>query len=121
MGREWEAIFADAIGGTPVPGSGNQWHSKLDVKGKKFLWSCKWTSKDWQPITQDIWLEAAVACDGLMGTGASPGLGLRSLSEDLVVFRIEDFIDILKMPPNIAATKVENKLATARVPLLLRD
>lgn len=120
-GMLWEVEVAERLGGRTTPGSGNKWHSKLDVHGDQIHWSCKWTGKDWQPITKDIWEEAAAACDGIQGSDRMPGLALRSAKEDLVVLRMSDFIQMIQQPPTILATKTQERVARTQVPLLLRD
>lgn len=121
QGREWEVTFSTMIGGTQVPGSGNQWHSKMDVKGNSILWSCKWTGNTGFLITNKVWQEVVDAVDGPGGTGAIPGLAIRTAEADVVVLRVEDFLELLRQPPIIAAVKADNRRATARVPQLLRD
>lgn len=41
-----ESGLAARLGGRRQPGSGNQWHSKADVKSKRFVVECKTTEKD---------------------------------------------------------------------------
>lgn len=120
-GREWEVEFAQIIGGTPQPGSGNLWHSKMDVRGSSILWSCKWTANTGFLITSKVWQEVVDAVDGPGGTGTMPGLAIRTATSDLVVLRVEDLLTLLSQPPTIAAQKADNRRATARVPQLLRE
>lgn len=40
------------------PGSGNQWHSKGDVKASRFLLSCKRTDNSSYRLTAKDWAEA---------------------------------------------------------------
>lgn len=60
-----EARAATDYGGRTTPGSGNQWHSKGDVKTSDFLIECKTTTKlsyslkaaTWQKIRNEAVLE----------------------------------------------------------------
>lgn len=54
-----EAKTARDFGGLTTPGSGNQWHSKGDVKSDQFLIECKTTSKDSYGLKAAIWSKIA--------------------------------------------------------------
>lgn len=122
-GRAWEEEFSELVGGKVVQGSGNQWHSKLDVRGKSILWSCKWTGDDGKRITPALLQEAIDAVDapGGVGLGSMPGLAIRMREFSVIVLRVDDFVELMTQPPAIASVKADNKRATARVPQLFRE
>lgn len=124
LGRIWEKEWADAIGAKMVKGSGNQWHSKLDVRGRKITWSNKYTGNDSFSVTKPLIDEFVRAT---MGPGASGfdrmgALAVRTAQFEVVVMRADDFIQLVKEEsPIISAEKADARRAAARVPLLLRE
>jgi len=50
-----EKKTANDFGGLTTPGSGNQWHSKGDVKTTEYLIECKTTTKDSYSLTSKVW------------------------------------------------------------------
>lgn len=121
-GRAWERIWAEKIGGRLVPGSGNKWYSRLDVRGKRILWSNKWTGNLSYTISRGVLQELSDATVAPGGNGAIPALAIRIESVgDYVVIGADDFLELLKSKPIIAADKAENRRATAAIPQLLRE
>lgn len=122
LGREFEKFWAKKFGGKTTPASGAKWYSKLDVRSGRILWSLKFTSFKSFPVTQALLDEAFDASEGMGGEGTVPALGLRigSSDYDVVVIRRDDFIELMKSEPTIEPTKVDERRARSRVPLLLR-
>lgn len=122
-GLEFEKEFAKRLGGKLQPGSGNQWFAKLDVSGKSFLWSLKYTSKESFLITRSILHEAvrAVIGPGGRGEGTYPGLAVRIVDEDYIIMRANDFYDLVASEVEILApTKREVKMRQGNVPTFKR-
>jgi len=124
QGRDFEKELAKEFGLTQVPGSGSVWHSKLDLIGKGFRWSLKYTEKSKNPIDFETIDEAMLACYGAGGDGSSPIWVARIQGNDFIMMLKEDFKSIqqgdIKLieeeKPHIAARK-----ARARQPELLRE
>lgn len=121
-GREWERIWAEKIGGKVVPGSGNQWYAKLDVRGQSITWSNKWTGNKSFSITDQMLKEIRQATLAAGGNGSIGAMAVRIESVgDVVVMPADDFLELMKSKPIIQAEKADNRRATARVPQLLRE
>lgn len=120
-GLQWEEDWAAMVGGTIQPGSGNQWHSKLDVRTKKITFSCKWTSKESFSVTKSLIDEAKSATMAPGGDGKIPALAIRLPEEDLVIMRAQDFLDLMKEEPIIPADKADIRRAKARTTQLFRE
>lgn len=97
-GLKYEKDFARKIGGKIVPGSGNKWYAKLDVRSSSIIWSCKYTSKVSFSLTKDILYEAWRAAIGPGGSGTIPALAINieSADEEVVVLRLSDFLSLLQ-------------------------
>ncbi len=126
IGREFEEQFAEELGLKLVPGSGSQWHSKLDVKGKGARWSLKATRHRSYSLSCDDLEELAVACYGLDGDGSLPLMAIRLYAEDdpveVVVMLKDDFLPIVRGEYTLAQeTKVNARRRLANTPELLRD
>jgi hypothetical protein len=93
-GITFEKEMAKTLGLDRVPGSGNQWHSKLDLKGRLTRWSLKFTSKDRYTITQADIDEARAATTSLSGDGRVPLwlLRLATSEYDLVVIGLPELL-----------------------------
>lgn len=124
-GIEFEEEFANEMGLTPVPGSGSQWHSKLDVSGQGARWSLKYRDGSFR-IDKAFIDEAVSATVGIGGTGEIPLWAIR-LSDpkyDLVLMRKDDFKAMqageLKVIPD-KRTKTSIRTRLAEVPSLLRE
>jgi len=128
IGRQFEEDLAKEFGIQRVPGSGNQYHSKLDVQGKGARWSLKATGKKSITLTQETLDEALEACLGLNGDGSIPVWALRieTPEYDLVVLRKEDFKawargDLKIINSEKGKERVEERRRKASVPTLLQD
>lgn len=123
-GIDFENEFNKKIGGKLVPGSGSRWHSKLDVNGKSILWSLKCTKFDSFRMTKDLLWEAITAVSGPGGKGSStyPGMAVRMGSEDFVVMRLSDFMEIFTEEEKIFKTdKTHAKKKAAMTPKFNRS
>lgn len=109
------------IQGQLQPGSGNQFHSRLDVRSKKITWSCKWTGRPSFYLTNTLIDEAKSATMAPGGDGQIPAMAIRMKGEDLVVLRAQDFIDLMKEEPIIPADKTDIRRAKAKLPQLFRE
>lgn len=125
LGREFEEEFAAEMGLTPVPGSGSQWHSKLDLYGTGARWSLKYRASSFR-IDKDFIDEAVDATEGMGGTGEVPMWALRLGDEryDLVLMRKNDFKRIQEgelkiIPEKRDKTAIRTRLAD--IPSLLRE
>jgi hypothetical protein len=83
-----------------VPGSGNQWHSALDVRANGFLYSCKYTDQQSYRITRDTLDEMTL---NTMGPGKEPAipalavrLGETSGRYDFVVVGADDWKNLIE-------------------------
>lgn len=97
-GREYEVLFAESIGATPVHNSGAGF-SKLDARGGSILWSVKWAGlfKSFR-VEETHFAEADAAINGPGGIGgdAIPGLAFTTESgEELVTLRKADMMMLL--------------------------
>lgn len=128
IGGEFEKRFAKRIGGTIVPGSGNQWFAKLDVGSKSFLWSLKATAKESFRLTRGMLHETLRAIVGPGGKGGDtiPGMAVSIQGEEYVVLQLDDFLTIVRedvklVPPTkreeqrgrAATTKFERRILSA--------
>jgi len=125
-GRDFEREMADEYGLQQVPGSGNQWHSKLDVAGSKVRWSLKFTEGDSFKLSKEFIREAVDATQGLSGSGELPlwGIRLGDSEYDLVVIRRRDFNTFVKGEIKFTSEKRKGTAIRTRmsdVPSLLRD
>lgn len=121
-GRAYEVRFAKAIGAVPVPGSGSGF-SKLDVRGSKILWSCKWSGnhKSFR-VSQDHFEEAMHAIVGPGGIGGDtiPAMAIQLDGEELAVFRMSDIVAMLTDETPIATAKSQGRVRRDDTPEILR-
>lgn len=123
-GKQFETDLASEFGLKMVPGSGNVWYDKMDLKGKGARWSLKYTSKEKFPITFEDIIENLQVCFGSGGTGEIPIWASRIQENDYITMRKEDFklmqtdhiILIEQDRPQVAARKER-----AKMPELLRE
>jgi hypothetical protein len=122
-GTEYELKMAERIGAKRIVGSGNTWHSKLDLKGIIARWSLKFTSKKSFVVTEDTIDEAVHACEGPGGDGSVPLWLFGTPKHDMVMLRLNDFemmqeteVELIKVESN----KSEQKKKRASVPQLFR-
>jgi hypothetical protein len=122
IGEEWEEELAGRVGGKRVPGSGSQWHSKLDVKDVEILWSAKATEKEFYRLGADVLREAELAARGFGSLGCPWAIGLRIGSVGrFVVMDLDDFIGLMQQDISyIKPDKTEALRKRARTPQLLR-
>ncbi len=125
IGIKFEEDLAKEFGLRRVPGSGNQFHSKLDVAGRGARWSLKATDNASASIKLSDIMEAIAACYNIVGDGSLPLWAYRIQGVDMVMMRKEDFIDLqrgeLKVIDTEVNEKYEQKVARAHTPRLLRD
>jgi len=127
IGKIFEDDLSKEFGIDKVPGSGNQYHSKLDLKGNGARWSLKATSHKSISVTQDVIDEAVAACESLSGDGSMPLWAFRigDNSYDMIMMRKEDFKALqageLKLIEVETNKKTEQKRLRAKIPRLLRN
>lgn len=118
IGEEWEAELARKIGGRKTPASGSQWHSKLDVRGKKTIWSAKATAAASFRVDADMLREmrTSIGRPGGLGIDTTPILAVRlGGGEEVVVLELDDFLGLLagteNLGPGPLAPRSRNKQA----------
>jgi len=125
IGKQFEKDLAEEFGLELVVGSGNQFHSKLDLQGKEARWSLKATSKSSASIKVSDIVEAIQACTNIVGDGSIPLWAYRIDGHDMVMMRKEDFIEFqkgeLQLIKQDMDDKYEQRSTRASVPRLLRD
>lgn len=125
LGTQFEIDLAKELGIKRVPGSGNQFHSKLDLHGQGARWSLKATEKASASIKVSDIIEAINACYNIVGDGSIPLWAYRIQNYDMVMMRKEDFIEYQRGELELIEQKVDDKYkqrsARAAVPRLLRD
>jgi hypothetical protein len=125
IGTQFEEDLAHEFGLKLVPGSGNQFHSKLDLHGKGARWSLKATEKASASIKAEDIDEAIRACYNVVGDGSIPLWAYRIKGHDMVMMRKEDFLEFqrgeLELTNTIVDGKYQQRAARAMVPRLLRD
>lgn len=125
LGTQFEIDLAKELGIKRVPGSGNQFHSKLDLHGKGARWSLKATEKASASIKVEDIIEAINACYNIVGDGSIPLWAYRIQGHDMVMMRKEDFIEYQRGELELIEQKVDDKYeqrtARANTPRLLRD
>lgn len=125
LGAQFEADMERDLGLERVPGSGNQWHAKLDNAGFGMRLSLKATFGKNHPIDVALVDEMRAATGGLGGTGEIPALAIRLNADpryDLIVIGKDDWIRVVQEGMKLAvASKAEAKVARARTPILLRE
>lgn len=125
-GGLFEKKFAKRNGLQQVPGSGNQWTSKLDLKGLGARWTLKSTKFRSFPLSMDIVEEMVEACEGPGGTGEIPmgavELDNRHDGEVIVFMRESDFNRLQQEQISLTReTRAEAKRRAAEVPQLMRE
>jgi hypothetical protein len=122
-GRRFESIWAKLFGVDPVKGSGNQWHSKLDVGTSAISFSLKHSTVDrlrfGQMFIKSLMKEAREGA----GADAVPALALSENGTVYVVFEASDFLRLAQTGDihYVTPSKGEQKRARAQIPSLLRD
>jgi hypothetical protein len=124
-GRQWEKLLAARIGGREQPSSGSKWYAKLDVRGRKTIWSAKDTEAESFRITRDMLREirSSVNTPGAP-SGLIPIMGIRIAGkEEVAVLMLDDLLSLLASDEStpVAPTKAEAIQHRASLPQLLRD
>ena len=127
FGTEFEKELAEEFAIQRVPGSGNQWHSKLDLSGFSARWSLKSTEKNSISIKRETIDEAIRACFGSSGAMEIPVWAFRigDREHDMVMLRKEDFKMLqageIKIIGEDIPAQIGQKRARAKTPFLLRE
>jgi hypothetical protein len=123
-GFDFEETFAREMGLDPVPGSGNQWHSKLDETGFGARWGLKSTQFKSYPVSQGEIDEVVMACEGPGGAGEMPLWAFRIGDDEHVLIGIRP-VDFKRLAAGelvlARETKAESRRRRASIPILLRD
>lgn len=114
------------MGLEPVPGSGSQWHSKLDVHGLGARWSLKSTKFGSFPLSTDFFDELREHTQGPGGTGELPlgAIEINSGRDPEVVVVMPEWVFKLLASERlelVRESKAEARRRRASVPQLLRD
>lgn len=124
LGREWERVGARIVGGRLVPGSGNAFYARGDVRGLELVWSFKHTIHLSSPVTNAVIADARSMALGPHGTNHGAldiiayKLGNGVMRADL---DLRELVALLKAPPElIPADKQDNLRHTARTPPHMR-
>jgi hypothetical protein len=125
IGREWELLLEQKLGGRQVIQSGALWFAKLDVRDRKLLWSAKSTTKERFSLSVDLVDEMVRATRGPGGDGeAIPGMAIRLEADGRdvqgVFLLLDDFIALLTGEPIYAPNPKNIRRQIARTPSLLR-
>lgn len=125
IGPEFEKEFAEQHGLRRVPGSGAQWHSKLDAHGKGVRWSLKATKHGSYTITQqDLWELEQAHAPGSDGDMRMMAIKIDALDKPAVIITMleDDFAAIAtEQRQLVTETKTDAKIRLASVPELLRE
>lgn len=98
IGEEWEKELARKVGGRKTPASGAKWHSKLDVRGRKTIWSAKATEAASFRVDADMLreMQTSIATPGALGIDFTPILAVRlGGGQEVVVVQLDDFLGLL--------------------------
>lgn len=125
-GFEFEREFARRHDMKPVPGSGSQWHSKLDTHGRGVRWSLKSTQFGSFQISKALIEEIVEATESVGGTDEIPMMAIELDNRRdpivLVVMREADFAALASEEMNLVReSKAQARRRTAEIPQLLRD
>lgn len=123
IGQQWEDDLADKTGANVVPGSGSRWYAKLDVRGRKTLWSAKATGAASFRVDHDMLreLRSSIATPGALGLDVIPIMGIRLGSGDEVaVCLLDDFLLMMSGTESYTPAPVHPK-ARDRRPQIFRE
>ena len=87
-----ENYTASDIGGRTQPGSGNQWHSKGDVKNAQWYVECKTTQQSSFRITDLVWKVLRL---NALREGKIPALQIDIQEERLVAIPYDVWVDLV--------------------------
>lgn len=123
IGTEFEEEFAEEMGLEPVPGSGAQWHSKLDVAGGGARWSLKATAHRSYRLKKSELVEAQAAC---AETGEIPLMAIAlDYGRDPMIAIVIDPNTFKQLAAGefkfVTETKSDAKRRLAHLPELLRE
>ena len=123
IGRQFEEDLSKDFGLTRVPGSGNKWYNRLDLKGFGFRWSLKATGKRSASIKSDDIEEAISVCSE---DGSTPLWAYRIDGVDLIMMLKDDFKSFAvgehEVPIETSISKgSEERKARAKIPSLFRN
>lgn len=126
IGKEFEDEFTERHGLKPVPGSGSQWHSKLDARGKGARWSLKATADaSYRVKPEDIFELLSAHAPGSDGAMRLMGIkiGAGTPQETVVVLMLEDdFTEIATGELELVTEdRTQAKRRLAATPELLRE
>lgn len=115
IGTQFELDLAKDLGLKRVAGSGNQWHNKLDVKGKGTRWSLKATEASGFRVDGAMLHEAVIATEGIGGGGETPIWAVRVDEGDFIIMRKDDWIRFMKEDAefSVPQTNAEKRRARA--------
>lgn len=123
IGEEWETELARKVGGRKVAASGSKWHSKLDVRGRRTIWSAKATEAASFRVDADMLREmrTSVATPGALGVDVTPILAVRTgAGDEVVVIQIDDFLALISSDELHTGPKITPK-SRDRSPQLFRE
>lgn len=89
--RLQENRAASDYGGKVTPGSGNQWHSKADVRTPDWLIECKTTTHQSYSLTRKTWLK--IYMEAVLDN-RTPAMEIEIDGTCLVVLSKEDFREL---------------------------
>lgn len=125
IGQQFEEDLSREFGLRRVPGSGNQYHSKLDISGRSARWSLKATKNESASIKSSVIDEAIIEC---YRTGETPLWAFRIGEEqrDMIMMTKEDFVALQKgevvfINEETGKEKVNERRRKAAIPPLLRN
>lgn len=129
-GIRFEVELAEKLGAQLTPGSGNQWHAKMDEQAGTVLLTLKATRDDryaWAEIIRTL-MECVAYVSSPSGPGGAtlPAAAIRVDSQkrspiDVVVMRAEDFAEFCQHEHNFAPeSKADAKNRRARKTILER-
>ena len=106
-----ERRTAQDFGGLTTPGSGNQWHSKGDVKTPNYLIECKTTSKDSYSLKSATW--SKIATEALL-EGKDPLMEIEFIDRgvSLVVMDKNDFLAHMRDYHSQLSQELQQELGT---------
>jgi hypothetical protein len=119
-GRDYEHRVREALGGRLVAGSGNQWHSRGDVRGRLLASAKAESQKSWSRVREQL----REAKDMAFGTGAHPMLALlEDDGDEIVVMYLTDFAQALAdgVPGDGGLSRGDLVRQRADTPTMLRD
>ena len=128
MADAWEKFeeeFAAQLGLTRVPGSGSQWHCKMDVTGQGARWELKYRGNGRYTVTRGVLDKILAEAEGMGSANEIPLMAIRfDEDDDYILMRKNDFLRmqageiVLTRTPHEARAQRKKRAAT---PVLLRD